>query len=300
VSVPTLALIGAGSRGDEAFGRLVESGAARAAFTALAEPDPARRASFAARHGIPPSRCFADWRGLLAAGRLSDGLLVCSPDGAHFEQARSALGLGYHVLLEKPMSNDPRECLELGDLAREGGGVFMICHVLRYSPFFSALKALVDSGEIGELEAISHHENIGYWHFAHSFVRGNWRREEGGSPLILAKSCHDMDILLWLAGRDCARIASFGSLSYFNEGRAPAGSGTRCATDCSIEPSCPYSARSIYMASWVHGPLRSSPRGRRPRTSSARSPKVPTVAASSAATTMSWTISRPSSSSRAA
>jgi predicted dehydrogenase len=246
MSACTLALIGAGSRGDEAYGGLALSGAVDAAFTALAEPDAARRSSFAARHGIPPSRCFADWRELLSAGRLADGLLVCSPDGAHFEQARAALGVGYGVLLEKPMSNDPGECLDLGDLAREKGSVFMICHVLRYSPFFATLKGLLDSGEIGQLAAISHSENIGYWHFAHSFVRGNWRSAVGGSPLVLAKSCHDMDILLWLAGRDCERVASFGSLSYFNEAHAPAGSGTRCAIDCSIEPSCPYSARSIY------------------------------------------------------
>ncbi len=249
MSACTLALIGAGSRGDEAYGRLVESGAVDAAFAAVAEPDAGRRSSFAARHGIPASRCFADWRDLLSAGRLADGLLVCSPDGAHFEQARSGLGLGYGVLLEKPMSNDPAECLTLGDLARERGGVFMICHVLRYSPFFGALKERLDSGEIGELMAIDHCENIGYWHFAHSFVRGNWRSAAGGSPLVLAKSSHDMDILLWLAGRDCSRVASFGSLSYFGEARAPRGSGTRCATDCGIESSCAYSARAIYMRS---------------------------------------------------
>lgn len=137
-----------------------------------------------------------------------------------------ALQAGYHVLLEKPMSPDPEECIRMGEMASKAGLVFSICHVLRYTPFFSTLKELLDKGAIGRLMSIQHNENVGYWHQAHSFVRGNWRRKDESSPMILAKSCHDLDILLWLAGSDCVKVSSFGSLSHFTASEAP--EGLRC------------------------------------------------------------------------
>ncbi|MGO1527595.1 MAG: Gfo/Idh/MocA family protein, partial [Senegalia sp. (in: firmicutes)] len=123
--------------------------------------------------------------------------------------------------------------------------VFLIAHVLRYTPFFSKIKEIIDSGKIGKLMTISHNENIGYFHFAHSFVRGNWRNSDLSSPLILQKSCHDMDILLWLVGESCKKISSFGHLSYFKEENHPEGAGQRCI-DCKVEATCPYSAKKLY------------------------------------------------------
>ena len=137
------------------------------------------------------------------------------------------------------------EVMELGKLAEKNDKVFMICHVLRYTPFFSTIKAIIDSGEIGDVMSIQHNENIGYFHFGHSFVRGNWRNSDLSSPLILQKSCHDMDILLWLVGADCTKIASFGELSYFKKERKPENAGDRCVS-CPIESQCPYSAVRLY------------------------------------------------------
>lgn len=163
----------------------------------------------------------------------------------HYKPAKLTLEKGYHLLLEKPMSNNPMEIMELGRIAKEKNNVFMICHVLRYTPFFSTIKNIIDSGEIGEVESIQHNENIGYFHFAHSFVRGNWRNSDQSSPLILQKSCHDMDILLWLTNADCTKIASFGHLSYFNSKNKPKNAADRCI-NCSVEEECPYSAKKIY------------------------------------------------------
>jgi predicted dehydrogenase len=244
-----LALIGAGSRGRDAYGSILRSGALPAAFVAVAEPDPGRRAAFAREQRIDAGSVFADWREMLARPGLADAVIIASPDSAHYEQAVAALSSGLHVLLEKPMSSDPRECVALGDLASAGDRVFSICHVLRYAPFFAELKSLLDTGAIGKLRCVQHNENIGYWHFAHSFVRGNWRSSRSSSPLILSKSCHDMDILLWLVGSDCARIASYGSLSHFKGENAPPGAGERCFVDCRVEAACPYSANKLYYKS---------------------------------------------------
>jgi predicted dehydrogenase len=148
--------------------------------------------------------------------------------------------------LEKPISPDPRECLEIEEKANALGRRITVCHVLRYTNFFGKIKDILDSGELGKIVAIKHSENIGNFHMAHSFVRGNWRNDQLSSPIILQKSCHDLDILLWLTGKHCKQVAAFGSLSYFKETNAPAGSSDRCLT-CPVAESCRYDARKCYL-----------------------------------------------------
>ena len=173
-------------------------------------------------------------------------MMICTQDDMHFIPTKVAIEKGYHVLLEKPMSNSLEECIELGKIARENDVVFMICHVLRYTPFFTKIKEIIDSGKIGKVMTIQHNENIGYFHMAHSFVRGNWRNSKESSPIILAKTCHDMDILLFLAGSRCKKISSFGSLTYFKESNAPINAADRCI-NCEHEPKCIYSAKAQYL-----------------------------------------------------
>lgn len=189
---------------------------------------------------------------MLERDKFCDGVIIATPDNMHFNPARLAIKKDYHILLEKPMSNNPIEVIELGRLANEKKNVFLISHVLRYSPYFSTIKKIIDSGKIGEVESIQHNENIGYFHFAHSFVRGNWRNSDLSSSLILQKSCHDMDILLWLTGKSCKKVASFGSLKHFNKEHKPEGASNRCI-NCEVETKCPYSALKIYypnIGSW--------------------------------------------------
>ncbi len=124
----------------------------------------------------------------------------------------------------------------------------MVCvaHVLRYSAYTAAIKAILGSGALGEVVSVEHLEPVGWWHHAHSFVRGNWRREDESNPMLMAKCCHDVDWLSFIVDRPARRVSSFGSLTHFTAANKPAGAGSRCL-DCAVEPQCPYSARRIYL-----------------------------------------------------
>lgn len=244
----TAALIGAGARGQYAYGNYALNHKDSIEFIAVAEPNETRRSQFATKHNISNEMMFSTWEQLLGKEKLADAILICNNDESHYEPTKIALEKGYNVLLEKPMSNNLEEVIRLGELAKAyPNQVFMICHVLRYTTFFEELKKIVDSKELGELVSIQHNENIGYWHFAHSFTRGNWRNSDETSPLILAKSCHDMDILLWLVNSTCNKIASFGSLSHFNADNFNSDKMDKRCLSCAEEEECPYSAKKLYL-----------------------------------------------------
>ncbi len=243
----SLALIGAGDRGMNSYAPYALNKPHEVEFVAVAEPDDKKREAFKKQYGISEENCFTDYKGLLDRPKLADGILICNQDRMHLEPAMLALEKGYHVMLEKPMSVDPAECIQIGDCAEKYNKILVICHVLRYTPFFSTIKELIDNGAIGKLISIQHNENVSYWHQAHSYVRGNWRKAGESSPMILAKSCHDMDIILWLAGSDCNKLSSFGGLSHFKKENAPVGAPERCLQGCPSEKECPYYAPKIYL-----------------------------------------------------
>ncbi|WP_276356221.1 Gfo/Idh/MocA family oxidoreductase [Cohnella caldifontis] len=243
---PTLAIIGAGARGLIAYAPYFSRFPEEAEIVAVAEPNEQRRTAFAQRFDLPNERIFASWEELLAQPRFCDALLICTQDRMHFAPTMAALRQGYHVLLEKPMSNSPSECIAMTEMARRTGRLLTICHVSRYIPFWRQLKTILSAGTIGDVISIQHNENVGYLHYAHSFVRGNWRNASLSSPMILAKSCHDMDLIRWLVDSECARVSSFGSLTHFRPENAPEGAADRCADGCAAEASCPYSALRFY------------------------------------------------------
>lgn len=238
-----LVLIGAGQRG---------MNYARYAFAkghpimAVAEPNDARRAIATAAFGIPDHLCFRTGAELLAHPRMGDAAIIATMDRDHGQEAIPAMRLGYDLLLEKPISPDPLETLAIADTARQTGRRVVICHVLRYAPFFRQIKQILDSGELGRIVAIDHTENIGNYHMAHSFVRGNWRNTAESSPILLQKSCHDLDLLLWLTGRHVRRVFSVGALSFFRPENAPQGSAARCV-DCPVAEGCRFDARRVYL-----------------------------------------------------
>lgn len=243
----TAALAGAGERGANSYASYALKFPHEIKFVAVAEPDAARREKFSREHGIKEDMCFESWDELLNRPQLADAILICTQDKMHFKPALASLEKGYHVLLEKPMSPDPKECVTLGEYAEKYGRIFNICHVLRYTEFFFTLKRLLDEGHIGKLVSIQHNENVAYYHHAHSYVRGNWRNSETSSPMILAKCCHDMDILLWLAESECKSISSFGSLMHFKKENAPSGAPDRCLDGCPADMECPYYAPKQYL-----------------------------------------------------
>ncbi|MFI1095444.1 Gfo/Idh/MocA family protein [Streptomyces sp. NPDC020917] len=240
----TLVLAGAGLRGQGYARHAVAEGTGR--VVALAEPDPGRRAAAAREFAVPPDRVYGDWSELAAAGRLADAAIVATQDRQHREPAVAFADLGYHVLLEKPMATTDAEAAEIAAAAERNGIMLAVCHVLRYTPYTRLLKQLLDDGAIGRLVSVQHLEPVGWWHQAHSFVRGNWRRSDTSAPMLLTKSCHDLDWLMYLFGRAPRRVSSFGSLTHFRPESAPEGAGGRC-TDCAVESTCPYSAKRLYL-----------------------------------------------------
>lgn len=243
----TAILIGAGLRGWKAYAVYALEHPEKFRIKAVAEPDPVRRQAFAEKFGIPEAYCFEDYHEVLERERFADCVLVCTQDRQHFEPVMTALKKGYHVLCEKPMSPDRREMQEMEKAALQYNRVLSVCHVLRYSAFFRKIKILLSEERIGKLINIRHTEHVGYWHFAHSFVRGNWRNDETACPIILAKCCHDMDILLWLAGSPCRKIQSFGGLECFRAENAPEGAPGRCTDGCIHAEDCPYYAPRFYL-----------------------------------------------------
>lgn len=239
-----LALIGAGQRGmiyaEYAY---FKKGAQ---IVAVVEPNAERRKIAAEKFRISDERCFTCVEEFFAKGKLADALILASMDKDHYAQTMAALDCGYDILLEKPVSPDPKECLQIAKKAKELDKKIVVCHVLRYTNFFSKIKEIVDSGTLGKIVAINHSENVGNFHIAHSFVRGNWRSSEHSSPIIMQKSCHDMDILAWIVGSDAKKVASFGSLRHFKEENAPEGSAARCL-DCKVADKCQYHAVKSYL-----------------------------------------------------
>lgn len=244
MSAVTIAVVGAGGRGTT-YANWALDNPDKARVTAVAEPRAEVREQFAARHGIPPERRFHSWRDLIESGRVADAVLICTQDRMHTEPAIAFAEDGWHILLEKPMAPTADECEKIVTAAHRGGGIFAVCHVLRYTPYTKLFKETVDSGAIGDIVSVQHLEPVGFWHFAHSYVRGPWRNEAESSSMLLAKSCHDLDWLRHIVGRQYTRVSSFGSLRHFRPDNAPANSTTRC-TSCPVEPDCAYSALSIY------------------------------------------------------
>ena len=237
-----LALIGAGQRG-MIYAKYARE---RAVFAAVVEPHEGRRNAAGDAFGIPPERRYRSSDDFFREGKLCDAVLIASMDRDHYEQTMKALDLGYDVLLEKPISPDPEECLRIQRRANENGRQVIVCHVLRYTNFFAEIKRMIDGKELGSVVTIQHNENIGNFHHAHSFVRGNWRRSDLASPLVMQKSCHDMDLLAWLADSEAKRISSYGDLTFFKAKNAPPGSAERCV-DCQAANECRFDARKVYL-----------------------------------------------------
>jgi len=250
----TAVLIGAGNRGYEAYGPYALAHPYEIRFVAVAEPHDARRARFAEAHDIPPERQFRTWEDILSQGQIADVALICTLDRMHVGPSVAALEAGCDVLLEKPMATTLADCVRLVQTAERTGQLLQICHVLRYTAFFSTLHDVITSGRLGDVITVEHRENVVYWHMAHSFVRGNWRNSKIESPMILAKCCHDVDILYWNLG-PCVRLNSFGSLIHYRAENAPPGAPERCTDDCPVADDCPWYAPRLYLGDYIGWPV---------------------------------------------
>lgn len=253
----TLAIIGCGQRGTR-YTEYALNHPKECKVVAIAEPRPKTRDIFARNHKLDRTLVFNDWQELLKASadtiqtigkRLADAVIVAVQDHMHCEVVSAFAAQGYHILCEKPMATSLQDCLEMEKAVKNAGIIYGVGHVLRYSPYSKAVTELVRSGQLGELINVVHIEPVGYFHFAHSYVRGHWKKESESSFSLMTKCCHDIDILChWLSPAIPTRVSSFGSLQHFRKEKKPPASGaaTRCL-ECSIEQDCPYSAKKIYL-----------------------------------------------------
>lgn len=224
-----------------------------ARITAVVDPDSKKLDEARRLYHLADDACFTDCDSFFARGKIADAVVISTLDRQHYDIAMRALDVRYPLILEKPISIDPVECMNIRDKAVRLGVPVTVSHVLRYTAFFNKIKEIIDSRELGKIVTIQHNENIGNFHIAHSFVRGNWRRREDTAPIMLTKSCHDLDILIWLTGSLPESVASFGDLTYFRKENAPEGSTERCV-DCPVSADCRFDARKAYLPAAGHWP----------------------------------------------
>lgn len=241
----TAIVCGAGNRGS-VYGNYAIAYPDKLDIVGVAEPVAIRNERYTSKHAIPAENRFKTWEDVFNRPKFADAVIITTPDNLHYGPCMKALAMGYDVLLEKPISPSEKECRDILALAKKTGRIVAVCHVLRYAPYFVKLRELIQSKAIGEIVSVQHLEPIEHAHMSHSYVRGNWHNSKQTTPIILAKSCHDLDILRWMIGKPSQSIHAFGDLKWFTKKNAPAGSTERCTDGCAVEGECPYSALEIY------------------------------------------------------
>jgi len=240
-------LIGGGNRGLHVFGGYAQAHPERLRIVGVAEPIAERRDALARRHHLDADRCFTDWKQALDASRMADAVIVATDDMTHTEPAIAALERGYHVLLEKPIAPTLRDCVRVVRAAERSGKILQIAHVLRYSAFYRAVADVLESGRIGRVLTLDMKEHVAHWHMAHSYVRGKFRNRQVAAPILLAKCCHDLDLMQWLVRSPVTRVSSFANLAHYRSESAPEGAPARCTDGCPVQESCAHDAVRLYL-----------------------------------------------------
>ncbi|QCR22262.1 Gfo/Idh/MocA family protein [Pontibacter sp. SGAir0037] len=241
----TAITLGAGNRGT-VYGNFAAKFPDQMKIVGVAEPVEFRNDLYAKTHSIPDEHRFDTWERVFDKPKFADAIIISTPDYMHYAPCMKALQMGYDILLEKPIAPTEKECRDILALAKKTGRIVAVCHVLRYAPYFVKMKELVAQGAIGEVISVQHFEPIEHTHMAHSYVRGNWYDSKATTPIILAKSCHDLDIVKWVINKQSKQIVAMGDLKWFRKENAPEGSTARCTDGCKVERECPYSAIKEY------------------------------------------------------
>lgn len=244
----TVAILGVGARGGDVYGSLMAENPNRFKITALCDFREERLTRFGEKFGTPKNARFTDETEFFKEKR-ADLLVVATPDKCHVQHCLKGFTLGYDIMTEKPLTDSKEECELLLNAQKKHGAKAIVCHVLRYAPAFLNAAEAIENGKIGKLIAIDALERVGFSHQSHSYVRGNWRNLEVSAPMILAKCCHDLDLLQWYANSKCKSVTSVGDLAYLKAENAPEGSTARCL-DCPRVNDCPYSAKLHYIDRW--------------------------------------------------
>ena len=241
----TAVVIGYGGRSSN-YSKLLLKLSPDAKVAAVAEPIEARRYDAKKDLGLSDEQLYSDWKEIAELPKIADFAIIGTQDNMHYEPALALIEKGYNLLLEKPMAPTARECKEIAEAAERKGVEVIVCHVLRFTKFYKAIKDIIDDGTLGTVVSMECKECVGNTHQSHSFVRGNWRNTAESAPMILAKCCHDMDLIQWLLGKSCKKVQSFGSRTYFCPENRPEGAPDYCIEGCPHAAECPYNAVKLY------------------------------------------------------
>lgn len=248
----TVAVIGLGGRGGDVYAPLIFDKKDCFQIVALCDLNSEKLSVFQKKFNLSPDVCFSSEEEFFKEKR-ADLLVVATPDNCHVPHCLKGFALGYDIMTEKPLTDNRADCEALLDAQQKSGKKALVCHVLRYAPAFLKVAEILNSGKIGQLVAIDALERVGYSHQAHSYVRGNWRNLQVAAPMILAKCCHDLDLLQYYAKSKCKSLSSMGDLVHFKKENAPEGATKKCL-DCPHASTCPYSAKKHYLDAWdYHG-----------------------------------------------
>ncbi len=250
-----VALLGAGDRGRFTYAKYALDHPDELTIVAIAEPDETKRRRIVEEHSIESGLAVSDWRALFERPLPVDAVIIAIQDAMHKDAILAAMEGQYHILCEKPVVTTLEESKAVAEKAKQYDKVFSVAHVLRYSRFFNKVRHLLDEGAIGRLIGIELDESVGHIHMSHSFVRGHWNNSNTSAPMILAKSCHDLDILRYLAGSECTSLSSYGDLHHFTAEHKPAGATARCTDGCPHLQTCPYAAQKIYLGDNIGWPV---------------------------------------------
>lgn len=245
----TAVLVGAGNRAD-VYARTSFTHPEKLKIVGIVDPDPVRRKLMGDRYNVPETNRFVCVEDFVQRDRFADCVINGTMDHLHIATSVPVLDKGYHLLLEKPFAVNEAEVETLTEAARRNDRKVVIGHVLRYTSFYKAIKQHLLNGDIGRVISIEMCEHVNYLHMATSYVRGKWRSEKlCFAPMLLAKSCHDMDIMMWMMNDTApALLSSFGGDFQYGADRKPPQAGTRCMVDCPLEQECSYAARNAYLS----------------------------------------------------
>lgn len=241
----TAVVIGYGGRG-ATYAEYAVNFPEKLEIVAVADPQEIKRESAKKLHNLTDDQFYLDWRDLANQPKMADIAIIATQDNEHYEPSLAMIEKGYHLLLEKPMAFTPSECKGIAEAAERKGVQVIVCHVLRFTPFYKTLKDLVDDGAVGNIVSVSHYEDVGLPNYMHSFVRGKWRHTDFACPMIVAKTCHDFDILQWIIGKQCKKVQSFGTYNVFTPENKPEGAPERCIDGCPHGETCYYNTMKFY------------------------------------------------------
>ena len=244
----TAVVVGAGHRALY-YASYAKTHPSKLKIVGVCDPNELRRNMTAKEFGFSGKFCFKSAEELAKQPKFADVIINGTMDGDHVRTTLPLLARGYDVLLEKPISVNEEDLLLLLRAVKKYKRKVVICHVLRYAPFYQEIRKLVKNGEIGKIYNVQTTELVSYHHMGVAFVRGKWNnRKNNICSMLMSKCCHDLDLLAWMkSGVRPAAVSSFGSNVQFKKENAPAGSGKYCLVDCKIEGKCDYSARKHYL-----------------------------------------------------